>query len=36
MEETGASQMSLTDADARLMKNKNGFIVAYQKENGLF
>lgn len=26
MEDTGVSQLSLTDADARLMKNKNGFM----------
>ena len=32
MEETGASQLSLTDADARLMKNKNGFAVAYNPQ----
>jgi transposase len=32
MEETGASQMSLTDADARLMKSQNGFIVAYNPQ----
>ncbi|MFR7831646.1 MAG: hypothetical protein ACLU3F_09945 [Blautia wexlerae] len=24
------SSLSLTDADARLMKNKNGFAVAYE------
>ena len=35
MEETGASQMSLTDADARLMKNKNGFIVAYNPQTAV-
>lgn len=29
MEESGQSQMSLTDADARLMKSRNGFAVAY-------
>ncbi len=29
MEESGQSQMSLTDADAKLMKSKNGFVVAY-------
>lgn len=29
MEETGMSQLSLTDADAKLMKNKNGFSVSY-------
>lgn len=28
MEETGASQLSITDADAKLMKNKNGFAEA--------
>ena len=28
MEESGASQLSITDADAKLMKNKNGFLVA--------
>lgn len=28
MEETGASQLSVTDADARLMKSRNGFEVA--------
>lgn len=27
MEETGASQLSVTDADAKPMKNKNGFAV---------
>lgn len=32
MEETGVSQMSLTDADTRLMKNKNGFAVAYNPQ----
>lgn len=32
MEKTGASQLSLTDADARLMKNKNGFAVAYNPQ----
>lgn len=32
MEETGASQLSLTDADAKLMKNKNGFAVAYNPQ----
>ena len=34
MEETGQSQMSLTDADVRLMKNKNGFVVAYNPPDG--
>lgn len=32
MEETGVSQISLTDADARLMKSKNGFVVAYNPQ----
>lgn len=32
MEETGASQLSLTDADSKLMKNKNGFAVAYNPQ----
>lgn len=32
MEESGQSQMSLTDADARLMKSKNGFEVAYNPQ----
>lgn len=35
MEETGASQISLTDADARLMKNKNGFAVAYNPQTAV-
>ncbi|XBX05695.1 transposase [Enterocloster clostridioformis] len=35
MEETGQSQMSLTDADARLMKNKNGFVVAYNPQTAV-
>lgn len=35
MEETGASQLSLTDADARLMKSKNGFIVAYNPQTAV-
>jgi len=29
MEENGLSQLSLTDPDAKLMKSKNGFMVAY-------
>jgi transposase len=29
MEENGLSQLSLTDADAKLMKGRNGFVVAY-------
>ena len=32
MEENGQSQMSLTDADAKLMKSKNGFVVAYNPQ----
>ena len=32
MEETGASQLSITDADKKLMKNKNGFAVAYNAQ----
>ena len=32
MEETGASQLSITDADEKLMKNKNGFAVAYNAQ----
>ena len=35
MEETGASQISLTDAEARLMKNKNGFAVAYNPQTAV-
>lgn len=35
MEETGVSQLSLTDADARLMKNKNGFGVAYNPQTAV-
>ena len=32
MEKTGASQLSITDADEKLMKNKNGFAVAYNAQ----
>ena len=32
MEEVGASQLSITDADAKLMKSKNGFVVAYNPQ----
>ncbi len=32
LEETGVSQLSVTDADAKLMKNKNGFMVAYNPQ----
>lgn len=35
MEESGQSQMSLTDADARLMKSKNGFTVAYNPQTAV-
>lgn len=32
MEESGQSQMSITDADAKLTKSKNGFIVGYNPQ----
>ena len=35
MEESGASQLSLTDADAILMKNKNGFAVAFNPQTAV-
>ena len=35
MEESGASQLSLTDADAKLMKNKNGFEVSYNPQTAI-
>lgn len=35
MEESGQSQMSLTDADAKLMKSKNGFMVAYNPQTAV-
>lgn len=35
MEETGASQLSITDADAKLMKSKNGFMVAYNPQTAV-
>lgn len=35
MEEMGVSQLLLTDADARLMKNKNGFAVAYNPQTAV-
>ena len=35
MEESGESQLSLTDADAKLMKNKNGFAVAYNPQTAV-
>ena len=34
-EESGASQLSLTDADAKLMKNKNGFAVAFNPQTAV-
>ena len=35
MEESGQSQMSLTDADARLMKSRNGFEVSYNAQTAV-
>ena len=35
MEESGQSQMSITDADAKLMKSKNGFVVAYNPQTAV-
>ena len=35
MEETGVSQLSITDADAKLMKNKNGFTAAYNPQTAV-
>ena len=35
MEENGQSQMSLTDVDAKLMKSKNGFVVAYNPQTAV-
>lgn len=35
MKETGVSQLSITDADAKLMKNKNGFAVAYNPQTAV-
>ena len=35
MEENGLSQISITDADARLMKNKNGFQVSYNVQTAV-
>ncbi len=35
MEETGQSQMSIVDADAKLMKSKNGFEVAYNPQTAV-
>lgn len=35
MEKTGVSQLSLTDGDAKLMKNKNGFQVSYNAQTAV-
>jgi len=35
MEKEGLSQLSITDADAKLMKNKNGFAVAYNIQTAI-
>lgn len=35
MEENGLSQLSLTDKDAKLMKNKNGFQVSYNVQTAV-
>ena len=35
MEREGLSQLSLTDADARLMRSKNGFAVAYNPQTAV-
>ena len=35
MEENGLSQLSVTDADARLMKSKNGFQVSYNVQTAV-
>ena len=35
MEENGLSQLSLTDVDSKLMKNKNGFAVAYNVQTAV-
>ena len=35
MEESGQSQMSLIEADAKLMKSKNGFAVAYNPQTAV-
>lgn len=35
MEKNGLSQLSLTDADAKLMKSKNGFEVAYNVQTAV-
>lgn len=35
MEKTGVTQLSLTDGDAKLMKNKNGFQVSYNAQTAV-
>ena len=35
MEESGEAQMSITDADSRLMKSKGGFAVAYNPQTAV-
>ena len=35
MEESGVSQLSITDADAKLMKSKNAFMVAYNPQTAV-
>lgn len=35
MEDNGLSQLSITDADAKLMKNKNGFQVSYNVQTAV-
>lgn len=35
MEESGASQFSKTDADSKLMKSRNGFVVAYNSQTAV-
>lgn len=35
MKKEGLTQISLTDADARLMKNKNGMDTAYNVQTGV-
>jgi transposase len=35
MEEEGLSQLSLTDTDSRLMKSRNGFVVAYNPQTAV-
>lgn len=35
MEENGLSQISITDPEARLMKSKNGFMVAYNVQTAV-